>query len=92
MLKLCSTGIRNYSVFESEQRVAPVRIAGERMPSIGFGASPSVHLPGEIPKGCLPYASRQPRHRGDDQRHEHQTLARRQHPHGRPWWGARNEE
>ena len=50
MLKLRSIGIRDYSVFEGEQRIGRIRFAGERIPGVWLW-NVTVHLTGGLPMG-----------------------------------------
>ena len=58
MLKL-RIGIRDYAVLESEQRIARIRFAAERMPSVWLW-SVSVHLPGGGSSNAVDQAIRCP--------------------------------
>jgi hypothetical protein len=50
MLKLRSIGIRDYSVFEGQQRIGRIRFAGERMPGVWLWHI-NIHLTGGLPMG-----------------------------------------
>ena len=50
MLKLRLIGIRDYSVFDGEQRIGRIRFAGERLPPIWLW-NVVVHLTGGLPMG-----------------------------------------
>ena len=58
MLKLRLIGIRDYSVFDGEQRIGRIRFAGERLPPIWLW-NVIIHLPGGLPMGL----GQRPRHR-----------------------------
>jgi hypothetical protein len=50
MLKLRSIGVRDYSVFEDEQRIGRIRFAEERQPGVWLWHI-NVHLTGGLPMG-----------------------------------------